>query len=92
MLALPARVHHGAVVPLGQLRESYIVAPDADGLLLVDQHAAHERVIFERYLADAETNEPRGKESFPLTSDRGRCRFCKFYELCSDEIEEADDE
>jgi DNA mismatch repair protein MutL len=45
-----------AVRALAQYRESYIVAEDGDGLVLVDQHAAHERILFERYLAQAERN------------------------------------
>ena len=44
-------------VPLAQYRDSYIVAQDREGLLLVDQHVAHERVLFERFLAAAERGE-----------------------------------
>jgi len=44
-------------VPLAQYKDSYIVAQDKDGLLLVDQHVAHERVLFERYLAEAEADQ-----------------------------------
>jgi DNA mismatch repair protein MutL len=33
---------------LGQIKESYIIACDADGLLLIDQHVAHERVLYEK--------------------------------------------
>jgi DNA mismatch repair protein MutL len=36
--------------PLGQLRESFILAVNQDGLWIVDQHVAHERVLFERIL------------------------------------------
>jgi len=43
-------------VALAQFRDSYIVAEDPGGLIVVDQHAAHERVLFEKYLAAAEQN------------------------------------
>ncbi|HEX8772398.1 MAG TPA: DNA mismatch repair endonuclease MutL [Pyrinomonadaceae bacterium] len=35
--------------PLGQLEDSFIVATDAEGLLLIDQHIAHERILFDKY-------------------------------------------
>jgi DNA mismatch repair protein MutL len=36
--------------PLGQVEESYIVATNSLGLWIVDQHAAHERILFERHM------------------------------------------
>jgi DNA mismatch repair protein MutL len=36
--------------PLGQVSSSFIVAVNGDGLWLVDQHVAHERVLFEQHL------------------------------------------
>jgi DNA mismatch repair protein MutL len=38
------------LVPLGQFRDTYIVAIDTDGLCIIDQHVAHERVLFEQIL------------------------------------------
>ncbi|MFH1176043.1 MAG: DNA mismatch repair endonuclease MutL, partial [Acidobacteriota bacterium] len=39
---------------IGQYRETYLLLEDDEGLLLVDQHVAHERVLFERLLASDE--------------------------------------
>jgi DNA mismatch repair protein MutL len=42
-------VSSSKILPLGQLHESFIVAVDDEGLLLVDQHVAHERILFDKY-------------------------------------------
>ena len=36
--------------PLGQVRDSFILAVNSDGLWIIDQHVAHERVLFEKIL------------------------------------------
>ena len=42
--------HLGSLKPLGQLRESFILATGEQGLWIIDQHVAHERVLFEKIL------------------------------------------
>ena len=58
--------------PLGQLDESFIIATDNEGLLLIDQHVAHERVLFDKYRALETERRPESQqmlipETFDLT-------------------------
>jgi DNA mismatch repair protein MutL len=62
----------GNIRPLGQLEESFIIATDDDGLLLIDQHVAHERVLFDKYRAleagrRTESQQLLVPETFDLT-------------------------
>ncbi len=48
---LPVSMHSvGDLRPLGQLHNSFIIAAGRDGLWIVDQHVAHERILFEQVL------------------------------------------
>jgi DNA mismatch repair protein MutL len=40
--------------PLGQIHDSFIIAAGRDGLWIIDQHVAHERILFEQVLAARE--------------------------------------
>jgi DNA mismatch repair protein MutL len=42
---------------LGQLRDSFILAVNADGLWIIDQHVAHERVLFEKILRERQVEQ-----------------------------------
>ncbi|MGH9772573.1 MAG: DNA mismatch repair endonuclease MutL, partial [Candidatus Acidiferrales bacterium] len=44
--------------PLGQIHESFIVAAGRDGLWIIDQHVAHERILFEQVLRRRAENRP----------------------------------
>ena len=39
-----------AMIPLGQFRDTFIIAVDAEGVAIIDQHVAHERVLFEQVM------------------------------------------
>lgn len=56
--------------PLGQLRDSFILAVNDEGLWIVDQHVAHERVLFEKILRDREVERvQRQRLLMPLLVD-----------------------
>jgi DNA mismatch repair protein MutL len=38
------------MIPLGQFRDTFIIAVDDEGVSIIDQHVAHERVLFERVM------------------------------------------
>ena len=55
---------------LGQLDESFIIATDDQGLLLIDQHVAHERILFDKYRAlEAERQTDSQQLLVPETFD-----------------------
>ena len=56
------------VPPLLQLRRTYMLFEHDDGVVLIDQHSAHERVLYERFLGTLERGEaPSQRLLFPLT-------------------------
>ncbi len=72
---------------LGQLEESFIVAADDEGLLLIDQHVAHERILFDKYRALEKTRQPESQsllipETFDLTPAQAAA-----FDLIQEELE-----
>jgi DNA mismatch repair protein MutL len=56
------------VPPLLQLRRTYLLFEHDDGVVLIDQHSAHERVLYEQFMGMLERGEaPSQRLLFPLT-------------------------
>jgi DNA mismatch repair protein MutL len=56
------------VPPLLQLRRTYLLFEHDDGVVLIDQHSAHERVLYEKFMGMLERGEaPSQRLLFPLT-------------------------
>jgi DNA mismatch repair protein MutL len=51
----------GSLRPLGQIKESFIIASGYDGLWIIDQHVAHERILFEKVLHNRQANAPESQ-------------------------------
>jgi DNA mismatch repair protein MutL len=72
--------------PLGQIRDSFILAVNPEGLWIIDQHVAHERVLFERVLKQ---RAAKGVESqrllMPLILELSPAQQAVFAEI-SDEL------
>lgn len=57
MKAAPSTSLSSGIRPLGQVDRSFIVATDDQGLLMIDQHVAHERILFDRFQSRTGTRE-----------------------------------
>jgi DNA mismatch repair protein MutL len=58
---------------LGQLHNTYILVQTEEGLELIDQHVAHEQVLYERFLAQLQEGEiPRQRLLIPLALELPR--------------------
>ena len=61
-----------SLAPLAQFRDSYILASSPEGLVIVDQHAAHERVLYERLMVQSQSGSVAvQKLLFPVTVEIG---------------------
>jgi DNA mismatch repair protein MutL len=71
---------------IGQYRLSYILLDTPGGLRLVDQHAAHERVLYDRYLERVEARQPASQQLLtPMIYDAGAAE-CAVLESHLDEL------
>ncbi|MFA5880615.1 MAG: DNA mismatch repair endonuclease MutL [Eubacteriales bacterium] len=55
--------------PIGQIECTYIVAQGSDGMYLIDQHAAHERILYEKYMEKPDAFIASEQLLFPVTLD-----------------------
>jgi len=73
---------------LGQYRMSYILVDMPGGLRLIDQHAAHERVLYDRYLKRVEARAPVSQQLLtPILYETGAAE-CAALESHIDELRE----
>jgi DNA mismatch repair protein MutL len=68
----PAPPARAVVPPLVQLRRTWMMFEGDDGVVLIDQHSAHERILYERFMRTLERGEaPSQKLLFPMTLHLG---------------------
>jgi DNA mismatch repair protein MutL len=73
--------------PLGQIRNSFILAVNEDGLWIVDQHVAHERVLFERILRQRTTQKVESQRLLmPIVLELSPAQQAVFTEI-ADELQ-----
>ena len=77
----------GTLKPLGQIRNSFILAVNEDGLWIVDQHVAHERVLFERVLKQRAAQKVESQRLLmPIVLELSPAQQAVFSEI-SDELQ-----
>ena len=77
--------HLGSLRPLGQLRESFILAAGDEGLWIIDQHVAHERVLFEKILRERQVEHvQRQRLLMPLLVELKPWQMVVFAEIAGE--------
>jgi DNA mismatch repair protein MutL len=67
---------------LWQVLNTYILAETRDGLLIIDQHSAHERILFEELMGRFEAGGQEGQRLlFPLTIRLSPAEYAQVFEL-----------
>jgi DNA mismatch repair protein MutL len=75
----------GSLRSLGQIKDSFILAVNEDGLWIVDQHVAHERILFERVLRERETEQvQRQRLLMPLLVDLLPAQMVAFAQIAKE--------
>ncbi len=71
--------------PLGQFRDSFILATNEEGLWIIDQHVAHERILFEKVLRERSTEQvQRQRLLMPLLVDLLPAQMITFAEIAEE--------
>jgi len=71
--------------PLGQVRNSFILAVNEEGLWIVDQHVAHERVLFEKVLRQRAADKVESQRLLmPLVIELTPAQEAVFAEICDE--------
>src|SRR5579863_5763063 len=71
--------------PLGQIRDSFILAVNHEGLWIVDQHVAHERVLFEKILKQRAAMKAESQRLLmPLVMELTPAQQAVFSEICEE--------
>jgi DNA mismatch repair protein MutL len=71
--------------PLGQLRESFILAVNDEGFWIIDQHVAHERVLFEKILREREVERVhRQRLLMPMLIQLMPAQMVRFAEIAAE--------
>ena len=83
--SLPSPDQIAELKPLGQVNSSFIVAVNGEGLWIIDQHVAHERVLFEQHLRARREGELGGQRLLvPLIAELSPRQLATFEQIAEE--------